>query len=381
MNIWIKYGIAFLLVLTGGVLFYFKVYIPKTTFKTMYPEEGKIEVKVFGIGEMGAKDIYSVDSQMGGKIMTLLSDQGRWVKKGDLLAIIDPVDLPQLHEEAKIALKKTSQESEALQKEFDNIQAQKKLTLLTYERYKKLKNQGYVSQAEYDKAKTDLESIEAQMAATSARIDSSKSETGRVQKNIEALSEKLSRYNVYAPVDGYVISKDAEAAQTLTPSQTIFRIVDPKTVWVKAYVDERISGKIKTGNSAQIFLRSHNGKALPGRVVRISAMSDAVTQEREINIAFDALPVPFYINEQAEVSILTETIDNILKIPLPLLRQYNGQTGAWIAKEDKAHFQPLKIAVRGEHEAGITEGLEKKSRLIIPDARKKPLSEGMGIRH
>jgi len=381
MKMWIRYAISLLLILAGGVLFYFKAYIPKTTFKTTHPKEGNIEVKVFGIGEMGAKDIYAVGSQMGGKIVTLLSDQGQWVKKGELLATIDPVDLPQLREEANLALKKASQESEALKKELDNIQAQKKLALLTYTRYKKLKEQGYVSQAEYDKAKTDLEGIKAQIAATSARIDSSKSEISRLQKNIEGLDEKLSRYKVYAPVDGYVISKDAEAAQTLTPSQTIFRIVDPKTVWVKAYIDERISGKVKTGNLAEIFLRSHNGKALSGRVVRISAMSDAVTQEREINIAFDALPIPFYINEQAEVSILTHTIENILTVPLSLLRQFNGQIGVWVAKGNKAHFKPLNITARGENEAGIAEGLAKESLLIIPDAHKKPLFEGMKIQH
>jgi len=255
MKMWIRYAIALLLILAGGVLFYFKAYIPKTTFKTTHPKEGNIEVKVFGIGEMGAKDIYAVGSQMGGKIVTLLSDQGQWVKKGELLATIDPVDLPQLREEANLALKKASQESEALKKELDNIQAQKKLALLTYTRYKKLKEQGYVSQAEYDKAKTDLEGIKAQIAATSARIDSSKSEISRLQKNIEGLDEKLSRYKVYAPVDWLRhLQRCRSCPNPYDPRKRYFRIVDPKTVWVKAYIDERISGKVKTRQLGRDFL-------------------------------------------------------------------------------------------------------------------------------
>jgi len=381
MKTWAKFTITVLLIAIGGALFYFKAYIPKTTFKTTTPKQGKIKVQVFGIGEVGARDIYPVGSQMGGKILTLLSDQGQWVKKGELLATIDPVDLPQLLEETKIVLQKTIYESTALQKELENLHAQKELALLTYDRYRKLKYQGYVSQAEYDKVKTDLDGIKAQISATLARIDSSKSETGRMQKNIDALSEKLSRFHVYAPIDGYVISRDAEVAQTLTPSQTIFRIVDPKTVWIKAYIDERISGKVKTGNPAEIFLRSRNSEPLSGYVARISAMSDAVTQEREVNVAFDTLPIPFYMNEQAEVSVTVETVDDTIKIPLSLLRQYTDQTGVWIAKENRAHFQPLKITVRGEHEAGIAQGLTKESRLIIPDANKKTLSEGMRIHY
>lgn len=379
MKKWMKYTIAILLILTAGILFYFRVYTPKTTFKTTTPKHGSIEATVFGIGEVGARDVYSVGSQMGGKILTLLSDQGQWVKKGQLLATIDPVDLLPLHEEAKMARLKTIQESTVLQKELENLRAQKTLALLTYGRYQKLKRQGYVSQAEYDKAKTEFDSIQAQIAATMARIDSSKSETVRMEKNIEGIQEKLKRYEVYSPINGYVISKDAEVAQTLTPSQTIFRIVDPKTVWIKAYIDERISAQIKTGSPAKIFLRSRPEKPLSGYVARISAMSDAVTQEREVNVAFDTLPIPFYMNEQAEVSITTKTVEDAIKIPLSLLRQHNGKSGVWTVQDDKAHFLPLKITLRGEDEVGIEQGLTKESRLIIPDASKKSLFEGMRI--
>ena len=127
MKKWLKYTLIVLLIVAGVTLFYFKAYIAKTTFKTTTPEYGKVESTVFGIGEVGAKDIYSINAQLGGKILTLHTDQGQWVKKGELLATIDPVDLPLLHEEAKIAHLKTIQESTALQKELENLHAQKEL--------------------------------------------------------------------------------------------------------------------------------------------------------------------------------------------------------------------------------------------------------------
>ena len=45
------------------------------------------------------------------------------------------------------------------------------------------------------------------------------------------------------------------------------------------------------------------------------AQSDAVTGEREVNIAFDELPIPFYIKEQAEVSIYTKHVKDMVKVP------------------------------------------------------------------
>ncbi len=379
MKPWTKYLIALLLFILGGTLFYFKVYIPKSTFKTVSPSKGKLEIHVFGIGNVSAKSIYPVGAQSGGKILTILTDEGEWVKKGDLIATIDPVDLPLQLEETKAATNKAQYESAAIKKEMQSLEAQRLLALITYERYEKLYEQGYAAQVEYDKAKSDLKSITAQVAATQARIYSSKAEIIRTEKSAEALKERLSRLSIYAPIDGYVISKDAEVAQNVLPSQPIVQIVDPKTVWIKAHVDERISGNIEIGQAVSITLRSRSKEALKGRVARISAVSDAVTQEREINILFNELPIPFYINEQAEVLITTQSITKILKVPLSLLRQENDESGVWIMKEDRAHFLPLTITARGENYAGITSGLDEHTKLIVPESHKKPLLEGMRI--
>ncbi len=379
MKTWIKYLIVHMLFILGGILFYFKVYIPKSTFETVHPSMGKLEIHVFGIGNVSAKNIYPVGAQSGGKILTILRDEGEWVKKGDLVATIDPVDLPLQLEEAKATKDKARYESAAIKEEMLSLEAQKTLARITYERYEKLYEQGYAAQVEYDKAKSDLESITAQIAATQARIDSSEAEIIRIGKSIEALQERLLRLSIYAPIDGYIISKDAQVAQNVLPSQPIVQMVDSKTVWVKAYVDERISGKIKIDQPVSITLRSRSKEPLQGYVARISAVSDAVTQEREINILFNELPIPFYINEQAEVSITTQNIESILKVPLTLLCQENGKTGVWIMKEEQANFVPLDIAVRGEAYAGIASGLDEQTKIIVPNSHKKPLSEGMRI--
>ncbi len=378
MKTWIKYLIALLIIALGGFVFYSKVYIPKTSFDIVKPTVGTLKVTVFGIGNVSAKDTYKIGAQTGGKILSLLSDEGEWVKKGDLLITIDPVDMPLLLQEAKIAQKKARLESRASQKEIESLQAQRRLALMTFERYKKLQKQGYASQAEYDKAQADLQSIDAQIASTKAHIASSKAEISRAQKQHEALAVKLSRLKVYSPVDGYVIARKAEVAQTVLPSQSVFEIVDPKTVWVKSYIDERISGDVRVGQSAQIVLRSQNNKRLNGVVKRIAAVSDAVTQEREINVAFETLPVPFYINEQAEVTIATKSYEDVLKVPLPLLARYDDKQGLWLLQDTKAHFQAVEVIAKSDQEAAI-EGITKEVQIIRPESSKKPLKEGMRI--
>ena len=379
MNKRIKYIIIVLLAIVGGFLFYKNVYIVKTTYKTLSPKVANLDIKVFGIGNVSAKDIYSITAQTGGKIISILTDEGQWVKKGDLLITIDPVDMPELVQEMLISVEKTKSELKALIKESESLNAQKELALITYKRYEKLVKQSFVSRSEFDKAKTDLNALTAQLEATLVRIESSKIEVQRTQKNADSLKTKLSRFQIYAPVDGYVISKSAEVAQNVASSTTILKIVDPKTLWIKAYIDEKISGDIKVGQKAEITLRSQSNKQFTGYVKRIVAQSDAVTQEREINVAFDELPIPFYINEQARVTINAKTISNAITIPLNTLKVEDGKEGVWTLIDNKAYFKELNIQAKGDNEAAIISGIKTEDIIIIPDSSKKALSEGMRI--
>ena len=379
MNKRIKYIIIVLLAIVGGFLFYKNVYIVKTTYKTLSPKVANLDIKVFGIGNVSAKDIYSITAQTGGKIISILTDEGQWVKKGDLLITIDPVDMPELVQEMLISVEKTKSELKALIKESESLNAQKELALITYKRYEKLVKQSFVSKSEFDKAKTDLNALTAQLEATLVRIESSKIEVQRTQKNADSLKTKLSRFQIYAPVDGYVISKSAEVAQNVASSTTILKIVDPKTLWIKAYIDEKISGDIKVGQKAEITLRSQSNKQFTGYVKRIVAQSDAVTQEREINVAFDELPIPFYINEQARVTINVKTISNAITIPLNTLKVEDGKEGVWTLIDNKAYFKELNIQAKGDNEAAIISGIKTEDIIIIPDSSKKALSEGMRI--
>jgi len=374
----LKYTIAALLLVAGGTLFYKKVYIPKTTYETVKPTIGDLHVEVFGIGNVGAKNVYSITAQTGGKILSLNTDEGEWVKKDDLLVTLDSVDIPQLLEEAKIGVKKARSEYLATQKELESLFAQKQLVKITYARYAKLKKQSFASKAEYDKAKADLDVIDAQIAATKAHIASAKMEIERAQKGVDALLEKLSRYKVYAPVDGYVISRSVEVAQNVLPSQTIFQIVDPKSVWIKAYIDEKISGSVKVGQKATIHLRSQYEKVFAGTVERIVAQSDAVTQEREVDVSFDKLPIPFYINEQAEVNIASKNYKDTVKIPTKALSYYKEKSGVWVEADRKAHFIPLEIIARGHKEVAVS-GLSKETTILLESPQKKTLSEGARI--
>ena len=374
----LKYTLIALILLAGGAIFYNKVYIPKSTYAKLTPTREDMQLQTFGIGNVGAKEIYNITALTASKIKALHTDEGEWVKKGELLVEMDSVDLPEIIKEAKISVQKAKMEVTASRKDLDALYAQKNLALVTYNRYKKLKIHSFASQSEYDKAKADLDAIKAQIDATKAHINSALQEVKLAQTNVKALEVKLSRYKIYAPVDGYVIAKEAEVAQSIVPTQSIFKIVNPQDVWIRTYIDERISGNIKVGEDATIRLRSHAKKKFKGVVKRIVAQSDAITQEREVDVAFEKLPIPFYINEQAEVLIDTKTLRNVLIIPAKVVVYKRGTAGVWIEQNGKAHFQ--KVTILGINKKKIAvKNLQENALILLPSKNKKPLYEGARV--
>jgi len=77
MNNTIKYALIALALLVGGVIFYNKVYIPKSTYTKVTPTQGDMSLKTFGIGNVGAKEIYNITALTASKIKALHTDEGQ----------------------------------------------------------------------------------------------------------------------------------------------------------------------------------------------------------------------------------------------------------------------------------------------------------------
>jgi multidrug efflux pump subunit AcrA (membrane-fusion protein) len=371
----IKWLLGLALLAGGAWLFYQKVYLPKSTYESVVAKKGDLNLTVFGIATVGSKERFPVSSNYGGKLLEVRKDQGEWAEKGEVIARLDPVDLPQQLAEAKARRESAHYGVIAAQKQIESLRAQLRLARINYERYAKLQKQGYAAKAEYDKALTDLESLRAQIAASEAQIRSQQAQKRQAEQNIRALQARLERLTITAPVAGYVTSRDAQPSQTIAPQQPIVTLVQPKNVWVRATIDERISGGIEVGQPATIRLRSHADSPMKGRVARIEAVSDPVTEERIVDVAFDKVPIPFYLNEQAEVRIVTGTLHDVVLVPTALLRK--GKV--WIARDGKAHA--VKVRLLGESGRwSAVEGVPAGARILKPDPHKKPLFEGASVR-
>ncbi len=375
----IKISLFILLLLGAALLFYQKVYLPKFTYKSYYPQKGTTSVEVFGIGELSAEKIYPVGTPTGGKILSMDTDQGRWIKKGDLIAKIDPVDLETRLLSIKASLERAKLDLKFFKKEYTISKDQAALSLSSYEKDREVYKVKGISRFAYEQSKTEMQIGKAQAEISATKIESQNARLKEIAEEIRGAQMKLNQMTILSPIDGYVIEKRAESGQSVAPASTLVQIVDAQTLWIKTWIDERISGKVKVDQQAKIILRSRDAIPYKGVVKRIAAVSDPVTQEREVDVGFEKIPMPFYINEQAEVSITVETFKGLYKIPLRFVRTHKGEKGIWVNKGGKAHFQKLLIIAEDSEFAGVIEDVTEETEILIPDEKKKPLAEGRSI--
>jgi len=158
------------------------------------------------------------------------------------------------------------------------------------------------------------------MAAAAASVKDAEAQLGLSR-------EVLSQHFLVAPYDAVIIGRHKEIGTIMQAGEPVFTLVDPCTVWVRAFVDEAKAGYIEVGQLVEVRLRSLPGKRFPGKVARIDLESDRVGEERRIYVTWGDCPRDFHLGEQAEVVINSGLLDNVVLVSETLVFERDGSSG------------------------------------------------------
>ncbi len=274
-----------------------------------------VAVQVFGLGTVEARVTSQVGFKVAGVLTELHADVGQRVAKGAVLARLDDRE-----QRAQVARARASvQQAEANLQRADASVDKAKVNYANAkninERRQKLvaSKVTSVETAETAKAAQDAAAAEVNVATGDVAVSKAAVSDAKAQQQLQAAT--LDFHTLAAPYDAMVTARLKELGSALAAGQPVFTLIDPKTVWALAYIDESKSGEIKVGEQAEIVLRSHPGTRLTGKVARIEPESDRVNEERRIEVAFDNIPAYANLGEQAEVYITTARLPQALLVP------------------------------------------------------------------
>lgn len=259
--------------------------------------------QVHGVGTLEAKEIVVLAPKTTSKIASLFADEGDSVKANQVLAKMEISELQGNMMESDAAIEKSRSQITVQKAIIEELEAKKVLADTTMERYQTLLKGGFVTQAEFDTALASQRSTAAAIKAARENLISLSHDINKSKATLVALRAKTEDLTLCSPFDGIVLSRNAETGSTVNAGAPVFRLANPKTLWVKIYIDERQSGLVRIGQKATVILRSQASKSLDGEVVRIGMESDRITEERVVYIRLRDGFHPFYLGEQAEADI------------------------------------------------------------------------------
>jgi HlyD family secretion protein len=319
------------LVLIAGMVFVAFRLGPLAPVKitTVRVENKTLTHSIFGIGVLEAQQTWLLGPLSAGRVLQVDAKVGQQVKAGQLLAEMDPLDLDQRLASQEAALAKAFSYLDNAQAQHEDAQSRQSVATLNLARQKELARQNFISQGALEIREQELISTYAALKITKANLASAAQDIQKIQADKQAALLQRNSMRLVAPADAVVISRDAEAGSTVVAGQAVLRLAQPTSLWVKMRVDQGRSQGLAIGLPAQIVLRSNPHQTLNGKVVRVEWQSDAVTEERIAQVAFDQLPPNLSMGEMAEVTLSLKPSTPALSVPQASVQQYQGRTGVW----------------------------------------------------
>lgn len=285
-------------------------------------------------GTINPVNIVSVGSTVSGLIKEIYVDFNSVVKKGQVLAQIDPANFQASVDQA------TAQINNA-QSNLARMNAVTEMSKKTYIRYKNLYAKNFIAKSELDQAESDYLSNLAQVNAAKAQI-------AQAQATYNTAMTNLGYTKIVAPVDGTIISREIDLGQPVAASfqaPELFTIAQDLTkMQIEVNVSEADIGKVKEGQDVTYTLDGYPDTDFSGKVtqVRISptTVSNVVTYVVIVDVNNEDLKlIP---GMTANVSIITNKKENVLCAPNMALKftpETNGQKyknqGIWILEKNK----------------------------------------------
>lgn len=346
-----------LIILTSALFLVFSKVKSKPKYLLNNVEKKTIIETVEASGTINPVTTVSIGSQVSGMISAIYVDFNSQVKKGEILAQIDPSLF-----QAQVG--KAQGDLSAARANYQKTKSMLLYDKANYQRYKTLYKKNYVSKNDLDLAEATYNADLASLGAMSAIISQT---TAALQSNLTNL-----RYTkIISPVNGVVVSRAIDVGQTVAASfqtPTLFTVAQDLTnMQIEVSVSEADIGKVRVGQDAQYTLDGYPNETFKGKVsqVRISptTVSNVVTYTVIVSVNNDDEKLKPGMS--ANVSIITNKKENTLCVDNAALRftlkELTGgkkfkEQGIWILRKNK----PVRINIKtGVTDSDSTEIISK----------------------
>lgn len=335
--------------------------------------ERSVEVRVFGVGTVEAQIVSKIGFQIAGRIVSLSADHGDAVQANVELASLE--DSAQRARVAKAQVANAQAEASLAKAQAglhrSEVAVQQKASI--NQRRQSLVGSGAVTREAADDAQANEAYARSDNEVAKADVLVAEAARKDVAASLAIERVTLDQHKLLAPFNGRILSRLKEIGSIVGPGEPVFSIVDPRSIWVRAYIDEALAGGIAAGQTAFVRLRSEPAQRVEAEVVRIDGENDRVTEERRLYVRCRACNPQHqirFLGEQAEIEIVKGVIPDGLFIPLRATKGFDGISAVvWTLKDGRLGRRRVALGQRLlDGRIALAEPLAAGERLVVsPD--------------
>ncbi|MGH9569482.1 MAG: efflux RND transporter periplasmic adaptor subunit, partial [Candidatus Angelobacter sp.] len=289
-------------------------------------QQGDIQDVVQATGTINAVTTVQVGSQVSGTIQTLYADFNSHVKKGEIIARIDPSLFEGALLQAKADLADAQANLVAAKANLEKAKASAAQAKLDFDRYTALAKDGVVPAQQLDTAKATYESDAAAVGAAQAQVTQAVAQVQQKSAASTVAQTNLDHTIIRSPIDGTVVARSVDVGQTVAASlqaPVLFTIAQDLTkMQVYVSTDESDVGSIKPGQQVNFTVDAFPTQKFSGKVsaVRLNAttVQNVVTYTTVVD--FENPEMKVFPGMTAYVNIPVATASNVVKVPNGALR-------------------------------------------------------------
>ena len=389
---------------------------------TELAEKRTIVESVSANGKIQPEVDVKISPYISGEVVELYVKEGEEVKKGKLLAKIDPEFYESNLEKTEAALNSQKANKANAKARLAQVKAQFENARLSFDRNKKLWEQNVISAADFDAARAQFAVAEAEVEAAKESVKAANFLVSSSMASLKEARENLNRTSIYAPNDGTVSKLNIEVGERVTGASQfssgteIMRIADLRNMEVNVEVNENDIVRVNMNDTSIIEVDAYLNKKFKGIVTEIatSANTIGVSADQVTNFDvkililrdsyFDLIPEdkpnqsPFRPGMSATVDIQTETAYQILTVPIQAVTTRADTSGkqksileereeervkkdekikkdkevreyVFLYVDKKAVMQEVKTGIQNNMYIQITEGLTEGQEIIVAPYR------------
>lgn len=283
---------------------------------------------------VGANKTIQLSFQVSGTVLQIPVEAGQYVKKGQLIAEVDPT---------------------VYKSQYEAQLAQAKLAKESYERILTVFNKGSIAEIKMLEAKSQYE--QAKAAAT-------------------AIYQNIPHCKLYAPQSGYVGAKKIEAGATAGPGVPVIDLLDINTVSIHVPIPESEINHYKKGDLAQATVPALSNQMFNGSIDKISVTSSTGSPVYTVDVKVDNSNLTLKPGMNCNVSFDKKTTNTLhtnptIIIPAETIQvDENGNNFVFVANGEKAERKNITVGETYSTGIGVANGLSANDKLIISGFQK-----------